>query len=61
VTDLIAVAYPNRETAETVRAKLAQLTLQHGGEVIQTSRDDESEARLREVLEGTAAPAASAG
>ena len=31
---------------------------QYGGEVMQTSLDDESEARLREVLEGSATPAA---
>ena len=30
---------------------------QYGGEVIQTSLDDDSEERLREVLEGTGAPA----
>ena len=33
---------------------------QYGGEVIQTSLDDEAESRLREVLEGTAAPTATA-
>jgi uncharacterized membrane protein len=32
---------------------------QYGGEVIQTSLDDESETRLREVLEGSAAPSVS--
>jgi uncharacterized membrane protein len=31
---------------------------QYGGDVLQTSLDDESEARLREVLEGGVAPAA---
>ena len=33
---------------------------QYGGDVIQTSLDDESEARLREVLEGSEAPAPAA-
>jgi uncharacterized membrane protein len=33
---------------------------QYGGEVIQTSLDDDSEARLREVLEGSETPAPAA-
>lgn len=66
MSDLIAVAYPDKQTAETVRERLLQLTKQHvievlpeiqgyGGEVIQTSLDNESEARLREVLESSQA------
>ncbi len=104
MSDLIAVAYPDRETAETVRSRLMQLMTeraieledavvvdrdaegkvklhqihrpaaagatggalwgglitpdkvlpqiaQYGGEVIQTSLDNDSEERLREVLE----------
>ena len=38
---------------------LPQIT-QYGGDVIQTSLDDESEARLREVLDGQGAPAPAA-
>lgn len=76
MSDLIAVAYPDRATAETVRQRLAQLTLEHTLELedavvvdrdedgkvklhqahnpvarVQTSLDEESEAKLRDVLE----------
>lgn len=102
VCDLIAVAYPDRQTAEEVRGRLGQLTREHaielddavvvsqeqkgkvklhqavnpaahgaaggapdkvlaqtqryGGEVLQTSLDNEAETSLREAL-----PASSAG
>lgn len=90
MSDLIAVAYPDKETAEKVRQRLAQLTLEHtieledavvvdrdengkvklhqahpdkvlpeisqyGGEMIQSSLDDDAEAKLREVLEDAGA------
>jgi uncharacterized membrane protein len=65
VSDLIAIAYPDKDTAETVRHrrrvtpdKVLPEIRQYGGDVLQTSLDDESEARLREVLEGTAHAAA---
>jgi uncharacterized membrane protein len=44
MSDLIAVAYPDRDTAEAVRRTLGQLSLQ-------TSLDEASETRLREALE----------
>ena len=45
-----------KATPDKVLPKISQ----YGGEVIQTSLDDESEARLREVLDGHAAPAPAA-
>jgi uncharacterized membrane protein len=98
--DLIAIAYPDRHTAEAVRETLTDLAAQrtieledavvvtrgeegkvklhalillvqkmtpdkvlphvqrYGGEVIQTSLDDETEARLREALASEAIAAA---
>jgi uncharacterized membrane protein len=112
LSDLIAVAYPDRETAETVRETLGRLTTEraieladaggamtdvgindqfmrqlgeklkpggaalivlvtkstpdkmlpriqeYGGEVLQTSLDNEAEERLREALQATASAGA---
>ncbi|HJU37075.1 MAG TPA: DUF1269 domain-containing protein [Gaiellaceae bacterium] len=105
MSDLIAVAYPDKQTAETVRSRLTELVSEHvieiedagdpfmkelgqkltpggaalivlvrkvtadkvlpeiasyGGDVIQTSLDDESEERLREVLQARSAATAGA-
>ncbi len=51
MSDLIAVAYPDRATAKVTPDKVLPEISQYGGEVLQTSLDEESEAKLREVLE----------
>jgi uncharacterized membrane protein len=51
VSDLIAVAYPNRETAEAVRQKLAQLTLEHTIELedaVIVDRDENGKVKLHQ-------------
>jgi uncharacterized membrane protein len=60
MSDLIAVAYDDRETAERVRDELARLIPRisgYGGRVIQSSLSTEAEEKLQEALSATAAPA----
>ena len=47
---LVAVAYPDRDTAEQVRQELIQATKEHGGDLIQTSLSAEDEEQLRAQL-----------
>jgi uncharacterized membrane protein len=52
VSDLIAVAYPDRETAEAVRQKLAQLTLEHTIELedaVIVDRDENGRVKLHQA------------
>lgn len=52
MSDLIAVAYPDRETAEAVRQKLAQLTLEHTIELedaVIVDRDENGKVRLHQA------------
>ena len=52
MSDLIAVAYPDRETAETVRQKLAQLTLEHTLELedaVVVDRDENGKVKLHQA------------
>jgi len=52
VSDLIAVAYPDRETAETVRQRLAQLTLEHMLELedaVVVDRDEDGKVKLHQA------------
>jgi uncharacterized membrane protein len=52
VSDLIAVAYPDRETAEKVRQRLAQLTLEHTLELedaVIVDRDENGKVKLHQA------------
>jgi uncharacterized membrane protein len=52
VSDLIAVAYPDRETAEAVRQKLAKLTLEHAIELedaVVVDRDENGRVKLHQA------------
>jgi uncharacterized membrane protein len=52
VSDLIAVAYPDRETAEAVRQKLAKLTLEHSIELedaVVVDRDENGRVKLHQA------------
>lgn len=52
MSDLIAVAYPDRETAETVRQRLAQLTLEHMLELedaVVVDRDEDGKVKLHQA------------
>lgn len=52
VSDLIAVAYPDRETAEAVRQKLAKLTTEHVIELedaVVVDRDDNGRVKLHQA------------
>jgi uncharacterized membrane protein len=52
VSDLIAVAYPDRDTAETVRQRLAQLTLEHTLELedaVVVDRDENGKVKLHQA------------
>lgn len=52
MSDLIAVAYPDRETAEKVRQRLAQLTLEHTIELedaVIVDRDENGKVKLHQV------------
>lgn len=53
MSDLIAIAYPDQATA------LPEVS-GYGGEVLQTSLNDEGERRLQEALSSGASPAADA-
>jgi uncharacterized membrane protein len=51
VSDLIAVAYPDRDTAEAVRQKLAKLTLEHTIELedaVIVDRDESGQVKLHQ-------------
>lgn len=61
MSDLIAVAYPDRETAETVRRTLGQLALEHVLELddaVVVSRDEKGKVRLHQAVRPAAAGAA---
>ncbi len=52
MSDLIAVAYPDRETAEAVRQKLAKLTLEHAIELedaVVVDRDENGRVKLHQA------------
>ena len=52
MSDLIAVAYPDRETAEAVRQKLAKLTLEHSIELedaVVVDRDENGRVKLHQA------------
>lgn len=52
MSDLIAVAYPDRETAEAVRQKLAKLTLEHTIELedaVIVDRDENGKVKLHQA------------
>lgn len=52
MSDLIAVAYPDKETAETVRQRLAQLTLEHAIELedaVIVDRDENGRVKLHQM------------
>lgn len=52
MSDLIAVAYPDRETAEKVRQRLAQLTLEHTIELedaVIVDRDENGKVKLHQA------------
>jgi uncharacterized membrane protein len=52
VSDLIAVAYPDRDTAEAVRQKLAKLTLEHTIELedaVIVDRDESGQVKLHQA------------
>jgi uncharacterized membrane protein len=52
VSDLIAVAYPDKETAEAVRQRLGQLMLEHAIELedaVVVDRDEKGKVKLHQV------------
>jgi len=62
MSDLIAVAYPDRETAETVRRTLGQLTTEHVIELddaVVVTRDENGKVKLHQAVRPGAAGAAS--
>lgn len=61
VSDLIAVAYPDKATAETVRQKLAQLTKEHTIELedaVVVDRDENGKVHLHQAVNPVARGAA---
>jgi uncharacterized membrane protein len=61
VSDLIAVAYPDKATAETVRQRLAQLMLEHAIELedaVVVDRDENGKVKLHQAHRPAAAGAA---
>jgi uncharacterized membrane protein len=61
VSDLIAVAYPDRETAEKVRLELARLTREHVIEIedaVVVTREADGKVKLHQVVNPTGAGAA---
>jgi uncharacterized membrane protein len=61
VSDLIAVAYPDKETAETVRKKLGELMVQHAIELedaVVVDRDEKGRVKLHQVHRTAAGGAA---
>ena len=62
MSDLIAVAYPDRDTAEQVRRTLGQLSIEHViklDDVVVVSRDEEGKVKLHQAVRPAAAGAAS--
>jgi uncharacterized membrane protein len=52
MSDLIAVAYPDKETAEKVRDRLAELTMQHAIELedaVVVDRDEKGRVKLHQI------------
>jgi uncharacterized membrane protein len=61
MSDLIAVAYPDRDTAEAVRRTLGQLALEHVIELddaVVVTRDDKGRVKLHQAVRPGAAGAA---
>ena len=61
MSDLIAVSYPDRETAETVRQRLAQLTREHAIELedaVVVTREADGKVKLHQAVNLPAAGAA---
>jgi uncharacterized membrane protein len=61
VSDLIAVAYPDKDTAEAVRQRLAQLTLEHSIELedaVVVDRDENGKVKLHQAVSPAARGAA---
>jgi len=61
VSDLIAVAYPDKQTAENVRARLLQLTSEHVIELedaVVVDRDEDGKVKLHQLHSPAAAGAA---
>jgi uncharacterized membrane protein len=53
VSDLIAVAYPDQQTAETVRLRLARLTREHAVELedaVVVTRDENGKVKLHQAV-----------
>jgi uncharacterized membrane protein len=62
MSDLIAVAYDDRDTAERVRSELAQLTREHVIEIedaVVVTRDDNGKVKLHQTISPAGAGAAS--
>jgi uncharacterized membrane protein len=58
VSDLAAVAYPDKETAETVRARLMQLVTEHVIELedaVVVDRDEDGKVKLHQLHSPAAA------
>lgn len=61
MSDLIAVAYPDRDTAETVRGRLAELMREHSIELadaVVVTRDDKGKVKLHQAVNPAAHGAA---
>ncbi len=61
MSDLIAVAYPDRETAETVRRTLGQLAVEHVialDDAVVVTRDEKGKVKLHQAVRPAAAGAA---
>jgi len=61
MSDLIAVAYPDRETAEKVRGELARLTREHVIEIadaVVATREPNGRVKLHQTVNPTGAGAA---
>lgn len=61
MSDLIAVAYPDRQTAEEVRGRLAQLTREHAIELadaVVVSREENGKVKLHQAVNPAAHGAA---
>jgi uncharacterized membrane protein len=61
MSDLVAVAYPDQQTAETVRQRLAQLTREHVIELadaVVVTRDQDGKVHLHQTVRPAAAGAA---
>jgi uncharacterized membrane protein len=61
MSDLIAIAYPDKETAETVRARLMQLMTEHAIELadaVVVDRNDDGKVKLHQLRSPAATGAA---